>query len=105
MDTSSATAAVAAADTSLTSLFTGAAKTAAPATTERGLAALPPLAAAVATSIVAAPAAAVAVAAPVAAVAVAAPVAAAGGITEGKETVGERAIGIKCNKGGTGLET
>ncbi len=76
MDTSSATAAVAAADTSLTSLFTGAGETAAPATTERGLAALPPLAAAVATSIVGAPAAVVAVAAPVAVVAVAAPVAA-----------------------------
>ena len=37
-DTASATAAVAADDVSLTSVFTGAAKTAAPATTERVLA-------------------------------------------------------------------
>jgi hypothetical protein len=63
VDTSSATAAVATDDASLTSVFTGAAKTAAPATTERGLSATPPLATAVAALIMAAPAAAVAVAA------------------------------------------
>ncbi len=51
---------VAAADASLTSVFTGAAKTTALSTTEGGLAAPPPLAAVAATLIVAATAAAVA---------------------------------------------